>query len=261
MKRSGMFQKGTVKRLFKMLFQFHPVALPLVLLCIVFTATVSSIPSIFMQNIIAVLERNQGGNWAHVGPQIMRLVAILAVLYMASLASSLTFNRAMAFMTQDLLKKIRQKLFHRMEELPIRYFDTHAHGDIMSLYTNDIDTLRQFISQSIPQLLLSTVIVLTLFSIMLYFSVWMAMVVLSGVAFMLLVARKVGGNSAKYFIRQQRTLGKAEGFMEEMMNGQKVVKVFCHEKETKAGFDAVNDELFRDSEQANKFANILRPSS
>jgi len=224
-----------------------------------FTATVSSIPSIFMQNIIAVLERNQGGNWGSVGPQILRLVTILAVLYMASLASSLTFNQAMAFITQDLLKKIRQKLFHRMEELPIRYFDTHAHGDIMSLYTNDIDTLRQFISQSIPQLLISAVIVLTLFCIMLYFSVWMAAVVLSGVALMLFVAKKVGGNSAKHFVRQQRTLGKAEGFMEEMMNGQKVVKVFCHEEETKVGFDAINDELFRDSEQANKFANILAP--
>ncbi|MDR3052096.1 MAG: ABC transporter ATP-binding protein/permease [Oscillospiraceae bacterium] len=258
MKR-GMYKKGTAKRLLKTLFQFHPVALPLITLCIVFTAAVSSMPSIFMQNIIAVLEQNQGGDWAHVGSQILRLVSILAVLYMVSLASSLVYNRAMAVITQASLKKMREKLFNKMEGLPVRYFDTHPHGDIMSHYTNDIDTLRQFISQSMPQLLISAITILTLFSIMIYYSVWMAGVVLGGVAFMLLVIRKVGGNSAKYFIRQQRSLGKAEGYIEEMMNGQKVIKVFCHEEETKAGFDAVNDDLFHNSEQANTFANILAP--
>lgn len=259
MKRGAMLKKGTTKRLLKMLFQFYPVVLPLVLLCIVFTAAASSIPSIFMQNIIAVIEQNQGGDWAYVGPQILRIVLILAGLYVVSLASSFTFNRAMAVITQGSLKKMRDRLFHKMEELPIRFFDTHSHGDIMSHYTNDIDTLRQLISQSIPQLLTSVVTILTLLGIMLYFSVWMTAVVLTGMAFMLVVVRKIGGNSAKYFIQQQRSLGKTEGFVEEMMNGQKVVKVFCHEDETKAGFDAVNDELFRDSEQANKFANILAP--
>jgi len=129
----------------------------------------------------------------------------------------------------------------------------------MSYYTNDIDTLRQFISQSMPQLLVSAVTVLTLFSVMVYFSIWMTAVVLFGVAFILLAVKKVGGNSAKYFIRQQHSLGKTEGYIEEMMNGQKVIKVFCHEEKTKAGFNIVNDELFRDSEQANKFANILAP--
>ena len=259
MKQGAMFKKGTLKRLLKMLFEFYPAALPLVLLCIVFTAAVSSIPSIFMQNVIAVLEQNQGGDWAHVGPQILRLVSILAGLYVVSLASSFTYNRAMAVITQGSLKKMRKRLFHKMEGLPIRFFDTHPHGDIMSHYTNDIDTLRQLISQSMPQLLVSAVTVLTLLSIMLYFSVWMTIVVLSGMAFMLTVVRKLGGNSAKYFMRQQRSLGKTEGFVQEMMNGQKVVKVFCHEEEAKEGFDAINDELFRDSEQANKFANILPP--
>ena len=259
MKQGAMFKKGTLKRLLKMLFEFYPIALPLVLLCIVFTAAVSSIPSIFMQNVIAVLEQNQGGDWAHVGPQILRLVSILAGLYVISLASSFTYNRAMAVITQGSLKKMREKLFHKMDVLPIRFFDTHPHGDIMSHYTNDIDTLRQLISQSMPQLLVSTVTVLTLLSIMLYFSVWMTIVVLSGMAFMLTVVRKLGGNSAKYFMRQQRSLGKTEGFVQEMMNGQKVVKVFCHEEEAKKGFDAINDELFHDAEQANKFANILPP--
>lgn len=259
MKRNITLKKGTAKRLLKMLFQFYPAALPLVLLCIVFTAAVSSIPSIFMQNIIAVLEQNQGDDWARVGPQVLRLTLMLAGLYAVSLASSFTYNRAMAIITQGSLKKMRERLFERMESLPVRFFDTHPHGDIMSHYTNDIDTLRQLVSQSMPQLLVSAVTVLTLLSIMLYFSVWMTAVVLTGMAFMLLVVRKLGGNSAKYFMRQQRSLGQTEGFIEEMMNGRKVVKVFCHEQETKAGFDAVNDELFRDSEQANKFANILAP--
>ncbi len=254
-----MYKKGTVKRLLSMLFAFYPVALPLVLVCIVFSAAVSAIPSIFMQNVIAVLEQNQGGDWATVGPQIFRLVAILACLYVLALISSFTYSRAMAVITQGSLKKMREKVFYKMESLPIRFFDTHPHGDIMSHYTNDIDTLRQLISQSLPQLLISGVTVLTLLSIMLYFSVWMTLVVLCGVFFMLAVVKKIGGNSAKYFMRQQQALGKTEGYIQEMMNGQKVVKVFCHEEESKAGFDAANDELFKDSEQAHTFANILPP--
>ncbi|MCE5189891.1 MAG: ABC transporter ATP-binding protein/permease [Eubacteriales bacterium] len=259
MKPKQLYQKGTMKRLLRMLFSFYPVALPLVLLCVVFSAMISSIPSIFMQNIIAVLEQNPGAGWPVIGPQVLRLTSILAGLYVLALVSSFTYNRALAVMTQGALKKMRETLFQHMEDLPIPYFDKHPHGDIMSHYTNDIDTLRQLISQSLPQLLVSGVIVLTLFSIMLYFSVWMALVVLGGVAFMLFVVKQVGGNSAKFFIRQQRSLGKAEGYVEEMMSGQKVVKVFCHEKEAGAAFDAFNDALFHDSNQANKFANILPP--
>lgn len=259
MRQKPVIKKGTIKRLIRMLFQFYPIMLPLVLLCIIFTAAVSSIPSIFTQNIIAILENNQGGGWDQIGPQIFRFVLILAGLYLLSLVSSFTYNRAMAVITQGSLRKMREKLFGQMEELPIRFFDTHPHGDIMSHFTNDIDTLRQLISQSLPQLLISCVTVITLFSIMLYFSVWMAVVVLCGVAMMLLVVKKIGGNSAKYFIKQQVSLGKTEALIQEMMNGQKVVKVFCHEKEVLADFDAVNDDLFRNSEQANKFANILAP--
>lgn len=259
MKQGPIFKKDTLKRLLKMLFEFYPLALPLVLFCILFTAAVSSIPSVFMQKVIAVLEQNQGGNWAQVGPQIFRLVAVLAGLYVLSLASSLAYTQAMAVITQGSLKKMRQRLFHKMQGLPIRYFDSHPHGDIMSHYTNDIDTLRQLISQSMPQLLSAAVTVLTLLSIMLYFSLWMTLVVLSGMALMLVVVKKLGGSSAKYFMRQQVSLGKTEGYIQEMMNGQKVVKVFCHEDEAKAGFDAINDQLFRDAEQANTFANILPP--
>lgn len=259
MRQKPVVQRGTIKRLIQMLFQFYPVALPLVLVCIVFTAAVSSIPSIFTQNIIAILENNQGGSWVQIGPQILHFVLILAVLYLVSLASSFTYNRAMAVITQGSLKKMREKLFDQMEGLPIRFFDTHPHGDIMSHFTNDIDTLRQLISQSMPHLISSCVMVLTLFSIMLYFSVWMAAVVLCGVALMLVVIKKIGGNSAKYFFRQQVSLGKTEAHIQEIMNGQKVVKVFCHEKEALADFDAVNDELFQNAERANQFANILAP--
>ena len=165
----------------------------------------------------------------------------------------------MAVITQGMLKKLESKMFSGMQDLPVKYFDTHNHGDIMSHYTNDIDTLRQMVSQSFPQLLISAVTVTTIVCIMVYYSIWMTLVVVAGVALMAVITKKIGGGSAKYFIRQQESLGKVEGFVEEMMNGQKVVKVFCHEEESKADFDRINDRLFEDSQRANKYANILGP--
>ena len=259
MKPKKTYQKGTLRRLFRMLFSYYPVALPLVIFCIIVSAAVSAMPAIFTQNIIAVLEQNAGAGWDVIGPQIIRLTSLLAAMYLVSLVLSFAYTRAMAVLSQGALKKMREQLFDHMQDLPIKYFDTHAHGDIMSHYTNDIDTLRQLISQSLPQLLVSGVMVITLFSIMLYYSVWMALVVLFGVSFMLVVVKKIGGNSAKYFMRQQKAIGQTEGYVEEMMAGQKVIKVFCHENEAKAGFDQVNDALFQDSEKANTFANILAP--
>ena len=259
MKPKNTYQKGTMKRLFRMLLSYYPVALPAVIVCIILSSIVSAIPAVFTQNIIAVLEQNAGAGWVVIGPKVIRLTMILAGLYAFSLVLSFAYARAGAILSQGALKKMREQLFDHMEDLPIKYFDTHERGDIMSHYTNDIDTLRQLISQSLPQFLASGVMVVTLFSIMLYYSVWMALVVLVGVALMLLVVKKIGGNSAKYFMRQQKAIGKTEGFIEEMMAGQKVIKVFCHEDEAKAGFDEVNDELFHDSEKANTFANILAP--
>jgi len=259
MKPKNVYQKGSLKRLFRMLLSFYPVALPAVIVCIIFSAVVAALPAVFTQKIIAVLELNAGAGWNVIGPQVIQLTMLLAVLYALSLVLSYAYTRAMAILSQGALMKLREQLFGHMQDLPVKYFDTHERGDIMSHYTNDIDTLRQLISQSMPQLLSSGIMVLTLFSIMLYYSVWMALVVLFGVAFLLLAVKKIGGNSAKYFMRQQKSIGKTEGFVEEMMAGQKVIKVFCHEEEAKAGFDAVNDELFRDSEQANTFANILPP--
>ena len=259
-KNSAVNSAPILVRLIKMLFSFYPVMLPVALACILFNAIISSIPSIFMQNVISLVEQSwQAGDWAAVGGQILRFVLILVVLYVLSLAAGTVFNQLMAIITQGSLAKMREKMFNGMQDLPIKYFDTHNHGDVMSYYTNDIDTLRQMISQSIPQLIISTVTVLTVLAIMLYFSVWMTLVVLVGVFFMVLVTKKVGGRSSKYFIRMQQSIAATEGVVEEMMNGQKVIKVFCHEREAQADFDKVNDELFHNAEQANIYANMLMP--
>ena len=259
-KNSAVNSAPILVRLIKMLFSFYPVMLPVALACILFNAIISSIPSIFMQNVISLVEQSwQAGDWAAVGGQILRFVLILVVLYVLSLAAGTVFNQLMAIITQGSLAKMREKMFNGMQDLPIKYFDTHNHGDVMSYYTNDIDTLRQMISQSIPQLIISTVTVLTVLAIMLYFSVWMTLVVLVGVFFMVLVTKKVGGRSSKYFIRMQQSIAATEGVVEEMMNGQKVIKVFCHEREAQEDFDKVNDELFHNAEQANIYANMLMP--
>ncbi len=247
-------------RLVRMLFSFYPVLLPITLICILFNAIISSVPSVFMQNIIAAVEKSwQTGDWAGVSGQILGLVGILATFYVLSLAAGFVYTQLMAVITQGVLAKMREKMFNGMQDLPIKYFDTHNHGDVMSYYTNDIDTLRQMISQSIPQLIISAVTVITVLCIMLYFSIWLTLVVLLGVVAMTLVVKKIGGSSARYFIRQQQAIGRTEGFVEEMMNGQKVVKVFCHEEETKEAFDVINDSLFSDSEKANRYANMLMP--
>ena len=253
-------KKRTIGRLFRMMCNFYPVLLPAAVLCIVFNAVVSSIPSVFMQNIIAVVEGSwQSGDWSAVGPQILRLVVLLAVFYLLSLLAGFTYNQLMAIITQGTLKKLRERMFGGMQCLPVKYFDTNNHGDIMSYYTNDIDALRQMISQSFPQLLVSAITVFTIFCIMLYYCVWLTLVVLLGVAVSIWITKKLGGGSAKYFFRQQTALGKVEGFAEEMLNGQKVIKVFCHEEASKADFDRLNEELFTVSERANKYANTLGP--
>lgn len=249
-----------VVRLLKIMREFYPVMVPATVVCIIFNAIVSSFPSVFMQNIIAIVEDSwQSGDWAQADPQILTYVAILASFYILSLVAGILYQQMMAVITQGTLKKLRVKMFNGMQKLPIKYFDTNNHGDIMSYYTNDIDALRQMISQSFPQLLISAVTVVTIFCIMIYYCLWLTLVVLLGVAVMFAVTKKVGGKSASYFFRQQKALGKVEGFAEEIMNGQKVVKVFCHEDESEADFNRLNDILFEESERANKYANTLGP--
>ncbi len=266
MKTKPKAKKGTAFRILKTLFSFFPVAMPLITVCILFSAFVSSIPSLFMQRVIAEVQSIwDAGTWDgaamwNVAKQtIVPLVLILASLYLISLLANFTYNRMMAIITQRFLYKLRGKMFEGMQNLPIRYFDTHKNGDVMSYYTNDIDTLREMVSRSFPQLLNSAVILITVFFIMMSYSVWLALLVVLGVLTMTFVSRKVGGGSAKYFLRQQIAIGKTEGFIQEMMNGQKVVKVFSHEKQAEADFDKINDALFVDAEKANKYANILMP--
>ncbi len=253
-------QRGTIGRLLKTLFRFYPVLMPIALVCIVFTAVVSSIPALFMQQVIQLISvYMKSGDWTNASREIVPLVIKLGSFYVLAILSSLTYTQLMAYITQGFLCKLRRRMFDGMQNLPIRYFDTHKHGDIMSYYTNDIDTLRQMVSQSLPVLIQSTVIVLSVFFIMLYLSVWLAVLVVCGVAVMLFVTKTVGGHSAGNFVRQQISVGRVEGYVEEMMNGQKVVKVFCHEKKSEEGFDEINDELFEDSRKANKYANMLMP--
>lgn len=260
MKNKTKSKKGMTGRMLKTIKQFYPVMMPITIICIIFSAAVSSFPSLFMQKVIALVEESyKTGDWGGVKTRILTYVGILVVFYVLALVSSIVYNQLMAFITQGTLRKMREKMFVKMQSLPIRFFDTNSHGDIMSYYNNDVEALRQMISQSYPQLLMSVVSVSTVFFLMLYFSVWMTLVVISGVVIMALITRKIGGGSAKHFIRQQQALGEEEGFIEEMMNGQKVVKVFCHEDESKADFDKINDKLFVESEKANKYANILGP--
>ena len=252
--------RGVLRRLLRLLFEFYPVLLPVTLVCILVNAIVSSMPAIFMQNIIAVVDESyKTGDWAAVSGSILTLVGILVALYIISLIAGCVYTQLMAVITQGSLKKLREKMFSHMQNLPIKYFDTHGHGDIMSYYTNDVDTLRQMISQSLPQMLISGVTLLAVFGIMMYYSVILGLIVVAGVICMLFSARYITSHSSKYFLRQQVTLAKAEAFMEEMMTGQKVIKVFCHEEDVKADFDKVNGEIFFNARNGNRFANILMP--
>ena len=260
MKNNRGNKKNTFTRLIKTLFEFYPVLLPIIIVLILFNSVVSSIPSVFMQNIIAVIEKYwRTKNWAQAQVEVLSFVSILAILYILSLIASLTYNHLMAVVTQGSLMKFREKMFARMESLPIRYFDTNAHGDIMSIYTNDTDTLRQLISQSLPALMQTSIVLLTVFCIMIYYSFWLTGVVLIGCVIMFFITKNFGSKSSRFFIKQQQTLGATEGYIEEMMNGQKVIKVFNHEEDAIAGFDKVNNAWFEASRKANTFANILMP--
>lgn len=249
-------------RLLKFLFQSYPVLISVTCFCIVFSAVVSSIPSIFIQKVIAVIEKCvkvPGSTWETAKSQILPIVAVLIVLYVLSVVFITLYNQLMAYITQGFLCKMRRKMFDGMQNLPVKYFDTHKHGDIMSYYTNDIDTLRQLVSQSLPMLLQSIIIVATVLGIMLWYSLWMTLLIMSGVALMFFVSKKAGGGSAKYFIRQQESIGKTEGYVQEIMNGQKVVKVFSHESQAQSDFDKINNGLYEDSYRAHAYANILGP--
>lgn len=262
-------KKGTLRRLIKLLFQYYKPQITVIIIGIVVVSVVGVCPSVYIQTIAGYIETGlktiseTGAEPAAVFnsmlPAIVRSLVIMASIYVVGLIMSFIYTRIGATVTQGFLCKMRERMFNRMQKLPIKYFDTHNHGDIMSHYTNDIDTLRQLISQSLPAMIQAALTLMALIVIMLYFSLWMTLIVLFGVVVMLLVTKVIGGNSAKYFVRQQRSLGETEGYIEEMMNGQKVIKVFCHEEASEKAFDKINDKLCNDAEKANKFANILMP--
>ena len=247
-------------RTLKKLFAYYPVLAPVTFACILFSAVVSSIPSLFIQNVIQVIEKwYVSRDWAAARPELISVLTLLVVLYILSILAILVYKQLMAYMTQGFLDKLRQEMFGGMQDLPIRYFDTHQHGDIMSFYTNDIDTLRQLVDESIPAFIQSGAIVLVVFSIMLYFSLWLTLILICGIVLMVLVTKRIGGGSAKFFLRQQKAVAKTEGYIQETMTGQKVVKVFCHEQRSVEAFDEINNALFEDSFRAHAYASVLGP--
>jgi ATP-binding cassette subfamily B multidrug efflux pump len=250
----------TFKRIMSLVFHYYPGLVTIQILCIVAAAIIASVPSIFMQQAIAVVEDTfQTGDWATAQPQILRIVLTLIGCYVAALACNIGWTQLGAVICQGTMMKVRNEMFSHMEDLPIRYFDTNKHGDIMSHYTNDVDTLRQFIGQSLPNLLTTIIAMVSVVYIMFWYSVPLTLVVLVMVAIMMALTRVLGSRSAHFFLAQQRALAAEEGFAEESMNGQKVIKVFTHEKLTEADFDKVNEQLFQASKNANIYGNTLGP--
>lgn len=251
---------SSLKRVIKSLFKDYPKLLAIVVACIVLSAVTAAIPAVFQQQVLSDIGKFVAtGDWSAASKVIIPKVMILVVMYVISLIAIIAYTQLMAVITQGYLDKMRCRMFEKMQNLPISYFDTNKHGDIMSRYTNDIDALRQLVSQAVPTFIRCGVIIISVLSIMIYYSVWLTIVVALGVFVMLTVSGKFGGGSAKYFMRQQMSLGKAEGYIQEMMNGQKVVKVFNREEDCGKEFSAINENLYKDSFKANTYANILGP--
>ena len=250
----------TLIRLLRTLFSFYPKLLPLVFCCLVTNSILSALPATFMQRALEVVTATwESGDWASASGPIRSIVLTLICIYAVSLTLSFTWNRIMAVVTQGSLEKFREKVFDHMQDLPIRFFDTHQRGDIMSHYTNDIDALRQMIGQSLPNITLTIVTCISVICVMLYYSVWMCIIIVAGVLFMSYVTKQLGGRSAKNFVAQQREIGIVEGHVEEIMNGQRVVKVFCHEDAAQDDFDVRNEALFQAARAANMYSNTLGP--
>ena len=251
---------GSIKRVLGMYIKQFPVLTWVVVICNIYNAVAAAMPAVFLQKVTAVLEETiESGDWETAKIKIVSFLIPLIIIYSLASILSIVQSQVQAYMTQQFLHKLRTDLFNKMQTLPLRYFDTHKHGDIMSHYTNDIDTLRQLVSMALPTILRAGVVVISVFIIMLNYSIWMTFIMITGIIAMMFVTGKVGAGSAKYFIRQQRAVAATEGYIQEIMNGQKVVKVFNHEEKVKAEFDKLNDGLAEDSGKANTYANILAP--
>lgn len=258
-RRNGAQNTGkTVRRLLSYI-KGYKFRFLLVLIFIIFSAIANVAGSMFIRTVIDDYITPLLSQTHPVFTGLLKAILIMGLVYIIGILSTLFYNRIMVSISQGVLKKIRDEMFTHMQKLPIKYFDTHTHGDIMSHYTNDTDTLRQMMSQSVPQMFSSFITIISVLCAMFVSSVYMTIFVLLFVGCMLLVTRKIAGNSSKYFVKQQQSLGKVNGYIEEMINGQKVIKVFCHEEHAKEDFDKLNEELCHNATEANKFANILMP--
>ena len=257
----GVIKKGVLKRLMGMLFKDYKLYVILIALCIVLSAVASAIAGPFLQQVYAALEDFAGGVLtANAAMQtVIKTLLVLLSIYALGWIASFVMGQIGAKLTQQFMRDIRVKMFTKMQTLPIRYFDRNTHGDIMSTYTNDVDALRQLVSQSLPQTVSTVIVLVTLACSMMYMSIPLFLIVVLGVIAILFVTKKIGGKSAKYFMAQQQATGKVEGYIEEMMHGQKVVKVFCHEEEAMKKMKTLNDELCEASDKANAFSNMLMP--
>ena len=249
----------TLKRIFAIIVKGYPIQCVLVIIGIVVGVLANVYGSLFLQSLIDDYITPLVGSSAPDFTPLMKALATMAVIYLVGVVSNYMYNRLMIYISEGSLKKVRDGLFDHMETLAIPYFDTHTHGDLMSIYTNDTDTLRQMISQSIPQLLSSAITIVSVFASMVYLSPILTLMLIAMVFVMTNVIKKIGGQSGRYFMAQQQDLGKVNGYIEEMMDGQKVVKVFCHEEEAKAKFKELNDKLFDSASNANVYANVLMP--
>jgi ATP-binding cassette subfamily B protein len=255
-----MGSMDSLKRVFRLYVKQFPVLTWVVALCIVYNSIAAALPSVFLQKVIDVINRTiESGDWESAKIEIIALLIPLIAIYAGAAIVSILQTQLLAYMTQKFLDKLRTELFNKMQTLPLSYFDTHKHGDIMSHYTNDIDALRQLVSMALPNILRCAVVVIAVFFIMIYYSLWMTLIMVVGIIAMVFVTGKVGAGSAKYFVRQQKAVAATEGFVQEIMNGQKVVKVFNHEGKVTEEFNRLNDGLAEDSGKANTYANILAP--
>lgn len=260
MMKNNEYKFSSLKRVLKSLFAEYPKLMIIVIVCIVISSVTAAVPAVFQQQILADIEKYvASGDWKTASGVIIPKVAVLAVMYVISLLAIIAYTQLMAYITHGYLNRMRCRMFEKMQNLPISYFDTNKHGDIMSRYTNDIDTIRQLISQAVPTFIRAGIIIISVLGIMLYYSVWLTGIVIAGVAVMLYISGKFGGGSAKFFMKQQISLGKSEAYIQEMMNGQKVVKVFNRESECSEEFADINRTLYEDSFKANAYANVLGP--
>lgn len=251
--------KKTIKRLMSYVTGQYKIQFILVFACIIISSLVSVSGSLFLQVIIDDYIMPLIGVQNPVFTGLLQVILIMAAIYLLGVISTFLYNRLMVYISQGVLRTIRNEMFAHLQKLPIRYFDTNTNGDIMSHFTNDVDTLRQMLSQSIPQLISSVVTIVSVFLAMLFTSIHLTVLVVVMVFAMLYVTKTIGGKSGVFFGKQQRSIGEVNGYIEEMINGQKVIKVFCHEEEAKHDFDKLNEQLCEHAAKANTFANIMMP--